>query len=107
MTEDGETFSELIDDIEGARSEDTEAGGPAHAALKKLSRTLDEFDTCLAGNANAIVNYGDGIVAASVFRPVSWSRRSIRSSPNDSSRNSKCIGPSAAPISCYRFESTS
>ena len=59
VTEGGATLSELIDDIDGARAEDNEAGRPTHAVLKKLSRALDEFDTYIAGNANAIVNYGE------------------------------------------------
>ena len=59
LTEAAETLSELIDDIDGARAEDDEAGRPAHMVLKKLSRSLDEFDTYIAGNANAIVNYGE------------------------------------------------
>ena len=55
----GETLSELIDQVDAVRHEEREAGRPAHAVLKKLSRALDEFDTYLVGNANAIVNYGE------------------------------------------------
>jgi hypothetical protein len=54
-----ETLSDLIDDVEGAREEDREAGRPAQIVLKKLSRALDEFGTCINGNAGAIVNYGE------------------------------------------------
>ena len=59
VTEAGETLSTLIDEIDGARDDDNGAGRPAHAVLKKLSRALGEFDTYIAGNANAIVNYGE------------------------------------------------
>lgn len=41
------------------RAEDHEAGRPAHVVLKELSRALDEFDTYIAGNADAIANYGE------------------------------------------------
>ena len=59
MTEAGETLSELIDEVDGARAEDTEAGRTVHLVLKKLSRALEEFDTYIAGNSDAIVNYGE------------------------------------------------
>ena len=54
-----ETLSDLIDDVDGAREEDREAGRPAQIVLKKLSRALDEFGTYINGNAGAIVNYGE------------------------------------------------
>ena len=59
VTDAGETLSALIDEVDSARGEDKEAGRPVHAVLKKLSRALDEFDTYIAGNANAIVNYAE------------------------------------------------
>ena len=54
-----ETLTDLIDDVEGAREEDREAGRPTQSVLKKLSRALDEFGTYINGNAGAIVNYGE------------------------------------------------
>ena len=59
VTEAAETLSELIDGVDGARAEDKEADLPAHVVLKKLARALDEFDTYIVGNADAIVNYGE------------------------------------------------
>jgi hypothetical protein len=53
-----DTLSNLIDEVDGAREEDREAGRPSQLVLKKLSRALDEFGTYI-DNAGAIVNYGE------------------------------------------------
>jgi hypothetical protein len=54
-----DTLSNLIDDVDGVREEDREAGRPPKLVLKKLSRALDEFATYIDNNAGAIVNYGE------------------------------------------------
>jgi len=54
-----DTLSNLIDDVDGVREEDHEAGRPPQLVLKKLSRALDEFGTYIDNNAGAIVNYGE------------------------------------------------
>jgi hypothetical protein len=54
-----DTLSNLIDEVDGVREEDREAGRPPQLVLKKLSRALDEFGTYIDNNAGAIVNYGE------------------------------------------------
>ena len=54
-----DTLSNLIDDVDGVREEDREAGRPPQLVLKKLSRALEEFGTYIDNNAGAIVNYGE------------------------------------------------
>jgi len=54
-----DTLSSLIDEVDGVREEDREAGRPPQLVLKKLSRALDEFGTYIDNNAGAIVNYGE------------------------------------------------
>lgn len=54
-----DTLTSLIDEIDGARREERQAGRPPSLVLKKLSRALDEFATYIDNNARAIVNYGE------------------------------------------------
>jgi hypothetical protein len=54
-----DTLSSLIDEVDGEREEDREAGRPPQLVLKKLSRALDEFGIYIDNNAGAIVNYGE------------------------------------------------
>jgi hypothetical protein len=54
-----DTLSNIIDDVDGVRGEDREAGRPPQLVLKKLSRALEEFGTYIDNNAGAIVNYGE------------------------------------------------
>jgi hypothetical protein len=54
-----DTLSSLIDDVDGVREEDRDAGRPPQLVLKKLSRALEEFGTYIDNNAGAIVNYGE------------------------------------------------
>jgi hypothetical protein len=54
-----DTLSSLIDEVDGTREEDREAGRPPQLVLKKLSCALDEFGTYIDINAGAIVNYGE------------------------------------------------
>ena len=54
-----DTLSSLIDDVDGVREEDRDAGRLPQLVLKKLSRALEEFGTYIDNNAGAIVNYGE------------------------------------------------
>ena len=54
-----DTLSNLIDDLDGVREEDREAGRPPQLVLKKLSRALEEFGAYTENNVGAIVNYGE------------------------------------------------
>jgi hypothetical protein len=54
-----DTLSSLIDEVDGVREEDRDAGRPPLLVLKKLSRALEEFATYIDNNAGAIVNYGE------------------------------------------------
>ena len=54
-----DTLSNIIDDVDGGREDDREAGRPPQLVLKKLSRALEEFGTYIDNNAGAIVNYGE------------------------------------------------
>jgi hypothetical protein len=54
-----DTLSSLIDEVDGVREEDRDAGRPPLLVLKKLSRALEGFATYIDNNAGAIVNYGE------------------------------------------------
>lgn len=54
-----DSLSNLIDEMDGIREEDRDAGRPPQLVLKKLSRALDEFGTYIDNNAGAIVNHGE------------------------------------------------
>jgi hypothetical protein len=73
-----ETLMNLIDEVDGERQEDREAGRPPSLVLKKLSRALDEFATTLITMLVPSLTTGNGIVAVSAFPLASSSRRSIK-----------------------------
>jgi hypothetical protein len=54
-----DALKELIDDVDAAREAIRESGRPSQIPLKKLARALDEFDTYVDNNSDAIVNYGE------------------------------------------------
>ncbi|MDM0118013.1 ISKra4 family transposase [Variovorax sp. J22R133] len=54
-----ETLYDLLEEIDGMREQDRQAGRPPSIALKKLDRALEEFATYVDNNAGAIVNYGE------------------------------------------------
>ena len=54
-----ETLYDLLDEINGVREQDRQAGRPPSVVLRKLDRALDEFATYVDNNAGAIVNYGE------------------------------------------------
>ena len=54
-----EKLTDLMFEVDGAIEEDREARRPAHLALKKLARALEEFGTYIDNNASGIVNYGE------------------------------------------------
>lgn len=55
-----ETLYDLLEEINGVREQDRQAGRPPLVVLRKLDRALDEFATYVDNNAGAIVNYGEG-----------------------------------------------
>jgi hypothetical protein len=54
-----ETLYDLLEEIDGVREQDRQAGRPPSVVLRKLDRALDEFATYIDNNAGAIVNYGE------------------------------------------------
>ena len=54
-----ETLYDLLEEIDGVRKQDRQAGRPPSVVLKKLDRALGEFATYVDNNAGAIVNYGE------------------------------------------------
>jgi hypothetical protein len=54
-----ETLYDLLEEIDGLREQDRQAGRPPSVVLRKLDRALDEFATYIDNNAGAIVNYGE------------------------------------------------
>jgi hypothetical protein len=54
-----ETLTDLMFQVDSAIEEDREAARPAHLALKKLARALEEFGTYIDNDASGIVNYGE------------------------------------------------
>jgi len=54
-----ETLYDLLEEINGVREQDRQAGRPPSVVVRKLDRALDEFATYVDNNAGAIVNYGE------------------------------------------------
>ena len=72
------TLYDLLEEIDGVREQDRQAGRPPSVVLRKLDRALDEFATYIDNNAGAIVNYGSGTDAGSALQPASSNSRSTR-----------------------------